>query len=122
MSYRNSSLESTVSSVNNTITNCLDYLIMIAGQSVGFESNCAPSFSIKDSKTQYPDMPVISHEELVEDMEALGVKLTYQPFGIYLHAGDSQKQEVQFTISVQDISEDGFDSAYQVAFIRSFEA
>lgn len=119
MSYRNSSLESTV---NNTITDCLDYLIRLGGQSVGFESNCAPSFSIKDSKTHYPDMPVISHEELVEDMKALGVKLTYQPFGVYLHAGDSQKQEVQFTLSVQDISEDGFDNAYQVAFIRSFEA
>jgi hypothetical protein len=116
MAYQNSDGKGTV---NNVITDCLDYLITAGGEMIGFESECPPRFHMGSSKANHHDMPVISHEELVEDMKALGIQLTYQPFGLYIHTRDSNPQEVRFSLSVQDISEDGFDKAFTVAFIRS---
>ena len=119
MAYQNSDEEGLVS---NIITDCLDRLLSIEGKSLSFQSNRAPGFFNEDGEVDIPGFPVISHNEFVEDMEALGIRLTYQPFDMYFHTVDNEKKETfRFVISAVDISEDGFDQEYTAAFFISPE-
>lgn len=103
--------------VNNVITDYLDRLIELDGSTLGLQSDRAPVLTIRNKDNTFEEMPIMSHEELVEDMQALGVALEYQPYDLYTHTRDNN-EKVTFLLSCQDLTDEGFGESFTLIFMR----
>lgn len=71
--------------INNGITDLLDYVIRRKASALYLETGNIPKLAV-NSQLEESSFPAIDHDELIEDMLALGIDIENEDFVYYFHS------------------------------------
>lgn len=89
----NTQIEEPVGLVNNLITDAFDMMYALKASDVAFVVNQRPVFLAQAGMVKQDTIPGLSHYELIEDMQALGIDMSAAENGYYRHTLDDGSNE-----------------------------